>query len=139
MRWEDLVEQHGPLVWRTAYRLLGNEADAADCYQDAFAAALAVARRQEVRNWPAMLRRLATNHALASLRRRARRRATDDGLAGVASSRSDPSTTAAGAELIDWVRTALAQLPEPHARAFVLTCVDGLSYEQAAGEMDVSP
>ena len=40
MTWEDIVDRHGPLVWRCAYRLLGNHAAAADCYQEAFAAAL---------------------------------------------------------------------------------------------------
>jgi hypothetical protein len=34
--WSQVVQEHGPLVWRTAYRLLGNEADAADCFQRAF-------------------------------------------------------------------------------------------------------
>ncbi len=27
--WDRIVDEHGPLVWRTAVRLLGNEADAA--------------------------------------------------------------------------------------------------------------
>jgi len=123
MRWEDIVEKHGPLVWRTAFRLLGNHADAADCYQDAFAAALGVARRQHVRNWAGMLRKLATNHALDSLRRRGRRRATEDGLAEAPSAASDPTRGVDDAELVESIRVALAELPELHARAFVLTCV----------------
>src|SRR5262249_50765402 len=28
--WSQVVQQHGPMVWRTAHRLLNNEADAAD-------------------------------------------------------------------------------------------------------------
>jgi len=30
--WQLIVNEQGPLVWQTAYRLLGNEADAADCF-----------------------------------------------------------------------------------------------------------
>ena len=45
VNWDNIVAQHGPLVWRTAYRLVGCDADAADCYQEAFAAALLISRR----------------------------------------------------------------------------------------------
>jgi len=31
---------HGPLVWQTAWRLLGHEADAADCFQETFVSAM---------------------------------------------------------------------------------------------------
>jgi len=30
--WSQIVERHGPAVWRMAVRLLSNEADAADCF-----------------------------------------------------------------------------------------------------------
>lgn len=32
-RWADIVRQYGPLGRQTAYRLLGNDADAADCFK----------------------------------------------------------------------------------------------------------
>ena len=70
LNWDNIVALNGPLVWRTAYRLVGCEADAADCYQEAFAAALSISRRESVRNWPALLQKLATVHALDRLRRR---------------------------------------------------------------------
>ena len=37
--WSQIVQEHGPLVWRTAYRLLNHEADAADCFQRTFVSA----------------------------------------------------------------------------------------------------
>jgi RNA polymerase sigma-70 factor (ECF subfamily) len=144
MRWEDIVDRHGPLVWRCAYRLLGNDADAADCYQEAFAAALAVARREAVRNWPALLRRIVTTHALDRLRQRAIRGAivpiaADVDVDSAAGSRvAEPSRVAEGRELLDAVRAALAQLPERHAEAFTLTCVEGMSYDEAAAVLGIS-
>ena len=62
--WQSIVQEYRNLVWQTAYRVLGNETDAADCFQEAFISALEVDRRERVRNWAALLRRLATTRAL---------------------------------------------------------------------------
>jgi len=70
--WQVVVEKYGPLIWRTAYRLLGNPADAADCFQETFVSALEVSRRQRVRNFSALLVRLATARAVDRLRQRMR-------------------------------------------------------------------
>jgi RNA polymerase sigma-70 factor (ECF subfamily) len=143
MTWEDIVDRHGSLVWRCARRLLGNDADAADCYQEAFAAALAVARREAVRNWPGLLRRIVTTHALDRLRQRVARGAlvpvaTNADVDEAVSRTADPSRAAEGREFLDAVRVALAQLPERHAEVFTLTCVEGLSYDEAAAVLGMS-
>src|SRR5690242_4434896 len=70
--WDAIVAQHGQLVWRTAYRILGNHADAGDCFQETFVSALSAAHRQRVENWGGFLQRLATARALDRLRRRLR-------------------------------------------------------------------
>ena len=70
--WPEIIERDGASVWRTAYRLLGNRADADECFQEAFLAALEVSRREPVRDWGALLRRLAAARALDRLRRRYR-------------------------------------------------------------------
>src|SRR5262245_29492172 len=82
--WSQIVAQHGPLVWRTAQRLLAHEADAADCFQRTFTAAVELAERETIRHWPALLRRLATARALEQLRERLRQRRRFAGEAGVA-------------------------------------------------------
>ena len=46
--WPAIVRRHGPTVWRTAYRLLNDHADAADCFQETFLSALEMSRRQKV-------------------------------------------------------------------------------------------
>ena len=35
--WSQIVQQHGPLVWTTVYRLLRHDADAADCFHPSVA------------------------------------------------------------------------------------------------------
>ena len=34
--WQNIAEQHGPLVWRVAFRVLQDRDDAADCHQEVF-------------------------------------------------------------------------------------------------------
>ncbi len=80
--WETIVEQHGPDVWRTTYRLLSDRDQASDCYQETFLQAVKYARRHTVENWASMLKRIATARALDCLLRRYRRGTTpfsDDG------------------------------------------------------------
>ncbi len=72
--WETVVGQHAGIVQRTVYRLVGNHADAWDCIQETFLEAVKIDRREPVRNWPALLRHLATVRALGLLRVRSRQR-----------------------------------------------------------------
>jgi DNA-directed RNA polymerase specialized sigma24 family protein len=36
--WDEILSPDGPAVWRTAYRIVGNRADADECFQEAFLA-----------------------------------------------------------------------------------------------------
>jgi DNA-directed RNA polymerase specialized sigma24 family protein len=46
--WQEIVEREKKAVWQTVYRILGNRADADECFQDAFLAAWEVSRRGPV-------------------------------------------------------------------------------------------
>jgi RNA polymerase sigma-70 factor (ECF subfamily) len=136
--WPTIVAGHRQLVWRTAWRLLGNHADASDCFQDAFLAALEVSRREPIRHWPALLVRLTTQRALDRLRQRMRRAVRCDDLpdpAAVASANPGPVAEAEAAELAARLRRALGKLPPRQAEVFCLRCVDGLSYSDIAREL----
>ena len=41
--WEAIIREHGPAVWQTAYRLVNDRADADDCMQETFVAAVGLA------------------------------------------------------------------------------------------------
>ena len=75
--WPEILSRDGPAAWRAAYRIVGNRADADECFQEACLAALNVSRRQTVRQWSALLRRLAAARAVDQLRQRQRRRARE--------------------------------------------------------------
>jgi len=139
--WSQIVRQHGPLVWTTVYRLLRHDADAADCFQRTFLAALVLSRTQPVRNWPGLLRRLGTARALEALRQRLRhaRRLRPLLAEETASSGTPPpDRAAADSELGDHLREALAHLDERQAQVFCLACLDGLSYAEIADQLGLT-
>jgi|SRR5271157_1704613 len=70
--WREILSRDGPAAWRTAYRLLGNRADADECFQEACLAALEMSRRELVHNWRGLLQRLAVARSVDRLRARQR-------------------------------------------------------------------
>lgn len=138
--WEEIVRRDGPVVWRTAYRLLNNAADADECSQEVFVAALEVSRREEVGNWRALLQRLAAARAVDRLRERCRRRSREqtanwNALAGY---EPPPSQGAEEAELSHRLRDALAQIPAQQAEVFCLHALEGWSYQEIAEQLSLS-
>jgi RNA polymerase sigma-70 factor (ECF subfamily) len=140
--WPSILTEHGAAVWRTVYRLLNHDADALDCYQETFLAALRFAERQPVVGWGPLLTTIATRKALNRLRSRRRVRSRVVALDGVPepSSEADcPLQHAGAAELLDRVRHGLAELPDKQAEVFWLSCVEGLSHQQVADRLQVAP
>jgi RNA polymerase sigma-70 factor (ECF subfamily) len=138
--WHEILERDGPSAWRTAYRLLGNRADADECFQESLLAALEVSRREEVQHWRALLQRLATARAVDLLRQRRRRGtfvpvADWDALHGPAPA---PSQGAEDAELVERLRAALARIPPMQAQAFCLHGLEGWNYREIARHLAVS-
>src|SRR5512143_4335566 len=107
------MRDHGPAVWRTAYRLLANHSDAADCFQETFLAAFEIACREPVRNVPGLLVRLATTRAIDKLRQKSRqeqhRMQPADG--EQAGDGADPLDRAHTSELAGQLRQQIGLLP----------------------------
>lgn len=121
--WPGIIRLQGPLVWKTAYRLVGNAEDANDCFQETFADAVRQSQRQVVDNWPGFLVQIATRRAIDLLRQRESRQRRQDAWAEQAirdQAGHDPSTQAADRELVEQLREQLADLPEQHALIFSL-------------------
>ncbi|MGB2866581.1 MAG: sigma-70 family RNA polymerase sigma factor [Sedimentisphaerales bacterium] len=138
--WQVIIKKHGPAVWQTSYRLLGNHADAADCFQETFISALKFCRRQRVRNFSALLTRLATARAIDQLRRRFRRSLSETDPADWASLQSAnpcPAEQAQRKELTDELRKSLSKLPQQEAQAFCLRYLNDMSYREIANELDI--
>lgn len=135
--WPDVVARYGPVVWATAWRLLGNHADASDCFQETFVAAVKVSRRQQVKHWPALLKRIAAARALDRLRQRTRDSARVQPMPEGVPVSADPSRDAEAAELAEGLKQALTEIPAPQAEAFYLHAVEDLSYDEIAEQMGV--
>ena len=138
--WQVIIEKHGPVVWQTSYRLLGNHEDAADCFQETFVSALEFCRRQRVRNFSALLASLATARAIDQLRRRFRRSHCEmDSVdwSSLQSTNPSPSQRAQRQELTDSLRNSLSKLPTQEAQAFCLRYLNDMSYRQIANELGI--
>jgi RNA polymerase sigma-70 factor (ECF subfamily) len=134
--WDTLVDEHGPLVLRISWQILGNRADVEDNLQDVFLQAVTVQRRGQVRHWRGLLRRLATFGALNLLRRRRnhlpleRITAVDPGEA--------PDQVASRRELQMQLRRALARLPDREGAVFSLRYFEGMTLGAIADSLDIS-
>ena len=141
MDWEQIVEQHSAIVWRTVTRLVPEQADAADCFQRTFISAWELSQKQSIRHWPALLRRLATARALERRRElaRIRGRLCEFPEEGVIDRRaSDPACDAEATELEERLRIALTEIAPREAEVFCLACLEEMSYREIAVQMDLS-
>jgi RNA polymerase sigma-70 factor (ECF subfamily) len=139
--WDAVIREFGPVVWHTAYRLLTHEPDAADCFQRTFMAAVELEATEPIRNWPAVLKRLATARALEQLRTRHRHASRSAGLpneplADVTA--PDPVELACGGELAAALRAALTTIEPLQAEAFCLVCLEGLPHPDAATVLGIT-
>ncbi len=138
--WQEIVSRHSALVWNTAYRLLGNHADAMDCMQETFVSALKVSRQQQIRHWGGLLRRLATARALDQLRVRLRQEERHDDPTDwmtVPSRNPGPVQQVQDRELGIQLRRALAQIPPQQAEVFCLRSFDEMSYREIARQLRI--
>jgi RNA polymerase sigma-70 factor (ECF subfamily) len=134
--WERMVREHGPMVFGTAWRILGHAADTEDVVQDVFLEAYRL-RAGTVRCWPALLRRLAACRAIDRLRQR-RTVLSLNGL-NVAGNGHDAEAAAIGKELAERLRQAVADLPEREAEIFCLRYFEDLPNQRIAEILSIHP
>jgi RNA polymerase sigma-70 factor (ECF subfamily) len=136
--WQQLRQRYGPLVWATAYRILANQADAADCFQDVFTEVLERSSPEDVRDWPAFLRWLTAKRALNRLRQQRSEAARHTHIADVttlATNLPGPVEEAESNELVDRIRQEVARLPARQGEAFWLACVEQVSYVEIGQQL----
>jgi RNA polymerase sigma factor (sigma-70 family) len=140
--WSLVMRQFGPMVWRAVYRLVNNEADAEDCFQETWRSVVKLAGKQEVRNWPAFLTHVATLRAIECLRRRVRESSHTERMAidPIPDPRAvDPGKAAEERELAAALRNALAEFDAPRqAEVFCLSELEGLSHKEIADQLGIN-
>ncbi|MFC7406438.1 RNA polymerase sigma factor SigE [Georgenia alba] len=139
--WEDIVREHSPRVYRLAYRLTGNVADAEDLTQETFVRVFRSLHSYQPGNFEGWLHRITTNLFLDMARRRSRLRMDPLGEAGerlpAAHDAGEPERGFEHGNLDVDVQAALDSLP-PKYRAVVVLCdIEGLSYEEIAATLGV--
>jgi RNA polymerase sigma-70 factor (ECF subfamily) len=143
-----LIAQAGDKAYNFAYRLAGNEPDARDLVQEAFARALEHAESYDrSRPFDSWVLRILHNVFLDAMRRHSHSRtlsldapapAADAGWADLlpedAPSEDDRLVRS---ESTDLVQKALDRLPAPYRAAVALCDIEGLPYEEIAQVMAV--
>lgn len=138
--WEEIVREHSRRVYRLAYRLTGNRADAEDLTQEVFVRVFRSLDSYTPGTFEGWLHRITTNLFLDQARRRTRLRF--DVLGDWAD--SIPGTDATWPERrfehanldVD-VQAALDSLTPAYRAAVVLSDIEGLSYEEVAATLGV--
>jgi RNA polymerase sigma-70 factor, ECF subfamily len=139
---DELFRRYGPLAYRVAFRLLGNEPDALDAVQDGFVKALAAlpqfAGRSTFKTW---LLRVVSNAALDLGRQRGRREhLVVEPLRDDLGPADDPAPDHAlqTEDLRRKLQEALDQLPQAQRQTFVLHAEAELTYREVAETLGIS-
>jgi RNA polymerase sigma-70 factor, ECF subfamily len=134
--WDRIVEQHATRVFRVALRILRSVQDAEDVSQDVFCEAFQLHKAGPVQNWTGLLVRLATLRSLDRLRRN---RPSVELRDCDKTSTVEPFEELEARELADWLRKAIAQLPDQQATVFVMHHFEQMSRDQTSAALGVSP
>ncbi len=137
-----LVRAHQAIVYRTAYRVLGNPGEAEDATQDAFISAFKHIRSFRGGSFKAWLLRIVTNACYDQLRSKQRKPTAsleallvdpDDPAPGMDQVAPDsPHDAAERQELNAAIQRGLESLPPDQRVTLVLVDIEGLSYEEVA-------
>lgn len=149
---ESLVSKYERRVYGLAMRIVGRRHDAEEVVQQTFLSVVEhLAEFRQEATFYTWLMRIATNHALALLRKRTVRAAAPlesgdrgEGYADVphpdfiAPWRETPDQIAARRETQELLAQALAELDEKYRVVFVLRDVEGLSTAETAAALDIT-
>jgi RNA polymerase sigma factor (sigma-70 family) len=138
--WDEVVREHADRVYRLAYRLSGNRADAEDLTQETFVRVFKSLAEYTPGTFEGWLHRITTNLFLDMVRRRQRIRfdaLPDDAGDRLASNTSSPEQAFAETHLDPEVQQALDALPADFRAAVVLCDLEGLSYEEIAATLGI--
>jgi RNA polymerase sigma-70 factor (ECF subfamily) len=129
-----LVERHTRPLYRAAYRITANAADADDVVQEAFLRAYRAIDRYDARaSFTTWIHRIAINCALDlidSRKRREGRHSDGEDLTAIASPAATPDRIVHGIEMQRAVAAAMERLSGNERTAFVLRHFEGVPLEE---------
>lgn len=134
--WDTIVREHGPAIYRIAWRITGHADDADDVVQESFLEAHRTATRGGVENWLALLKRIAVCRSLDRIRRHWSEVSIDE--VAIASPDPAPESEILRSELETRLRASLGELPEREATVFCMRHFDQLSIAEIATALEIS-
>jgi RNA polymerase sigma-70 factor (ECF subfamily) len=138
--WEEVVREHADRVYRLAYRLSGNRADAEDLTQETFVRVFRSLAQYAPGTFEGWLHRITTNLFLDMVRRRQRIRfdaLPEDAGDRLAGSDAGPEQAYEEMHLDPEIQAALDALPPDFRVAVVLCDLEQLSYEEIAATLGI--
>jgi RNA polymerase sigma-70 factor (ECF subfamily) len=138
--WDDVVRTHADRVYRLAFRLTGNRADAEDLTQETFVRVFRSLAQYTPGTFEGWLHRITTNLFLDMVRRRQRIRfdaLPDDAGERLASREAGPEQAFDEMYLDPEIQAALDALPPDFRVAVVLCDLEQLSYEEIAATLNI--
>ena len=138
--WDEVVREHADRVYRLAYRLSGNRADAEDLTQETFVRVFRSLAEYTPGTFEGWLHRITTNLFLDMVRRRQRIRfdaLPDDAGDRLASREAGPEQAYEQMNLDPEIQQALDELPADFRVAVVLCDLEQLSYEEIAATLGI--
>ena len=137
----EIIRRHQGRLYQVAYRLLRDPLEAEDALQEVFLKVYEHAHRFEPKaTVSAWLHRITANHCLNLLRRRHPHDSLDEDDAPlVPDDGATPLEALEEQDLHRRLEQLLDALPENQRRALVLKRFAGLSYQEIAAEMGLSP
>jgi RNA polymerase sigma-70 factor (ECF subfamily) len=137
--WDQIIDDHGPMMVRLAHRILGAGAGSEDedIVQEVFLEALQLRQTEKIRSWRGVLYMMVIRRALDRLRRRRPTESLDHvevpGVGGT------PFENAVARELSERLRKAVAELSDEQATVFSLRYFEDLSHEEIAESLRMAP
>jgi len=137
----ELIRRHQTRLYQVAYRLLKDPLGAEDALQEVFIKVYENAHRFEPKSTvSAWLHRITANHCLNLLRQRRPQESLDgEDAPMVPDTQATPLEALEEADLSRRLEELLNALPENQRRALILKRFGGLSYQEIAAEMGLSP
>jgi RNA polymerase sigma factor (sigma-70 family) len=138
--WDEVVRTHADRVYRLAFRLSGNRADAEDLTQETFVRVFRSLAEYTPGTFEGWLHRITTNLFLDMVRRRQRIRfdaLPDDVGDRLASREAGPEQVYEQMNLDPEIQAALDALPPDFRVAVVLCDLEQLSYEEIAATLGI--
>jgi RNA polymerase sigma-70 factor (ECF subfamily) len=135
------MTKHGEGLVTMLWRILGNEQDVCDAYQQTFLRLAHNENQRKPKNIQAYLYRTAANVAITAIRNRKMRQKSFDVMANAAprSESIDYANDLDAKQLQAKLRNAVAQLPEYLRNVVTLHDLGELTYTEVAKVLDISP